>query len=137
MLIATDNRADQLLITQRLKVSMPQTKTVCVATADETLSYLRTAFVEFYNFPRLLLLDVSLSAARGWQLLQEIRNTYPLLSVVLISTDEAPELVLQAYELGAHAFVSRSADAKEWQDKLDTLAHYWLQIVTLPKQPIN
>lgn len=135
-LIATTSQVDQRLITQRLQTSLSKIKLVYSSTSDETLACLDTMANEYYDFPSLLLLDLEIAARPvTWQLLEQIRASYHLLPVVVISLDGRLETVKQAYDLGANGFVHKSLNWHRWEQQLISLADYWLQVVSLPKLP--
>ncbi|GAB4028946.1 response regulator [Spirosoma koreense] len=135
VLIATPSPTDQHLIAQRLQTCWSKVELLYSATVDETLICLSTTAMEYYNFPSLLLLDLDMAPRPlAWSLLEQIRASYRLLPIVVISSDQQLETIQQVYELGIQAFVYKSPDQDRWQAQLDELAHYWLTIVTLPKQ---
>lgn len=61
----------------------------------------------------LVLLDLSLPDADGFELLTELRATYPSLPVVVVSASERSSDVIRAIDLGAMGFVpKRSSNAE-------------------------
>jgi DNA-binding NarL/FixJ family response regulator len=61
----------------------------------------------------LLLLDLSLGDADGFELLIELRQAYPALPVVVVSASERASDVIRAIDLGAMGFVpKRSSNAQ-------------------------
>jgi DNA-binding NarL/FixJ family response regulator len=61
----------------------------------------------------LLLLDLSLGDADGFDVLVELRQTYPALPVVVVSASERASDVIRAIDLGAMGFVpKRSSNAQ-------------------------
>jgi DNA-binding NarL/FixJ family response regulator len=60
----------------------------------------------------LVLLDLALGDADGFDVLAELRNTYPALPVVVVSASERSSDVIRAIDLGAMGFVpKRSSNA--------------------------
>lgn len=57
----------------------------------------------------LVLLDLHLGDADGFDLLSEFRNTYPSLPVVVISASDRPSDVIRAIDMGAMGFVPKRA----------------------------
>lgn len=55
----------------------------------------------------LLLLDLALGDTNGFDLLVELRNTYPALPVVVVSASERASDVIRAIDLGAMGFVPK------------------------------
>src|SRR5262245_57305407 len=52
----------------------------------------------------LVLLDLQLGDADGFELLDEFRNTYPALPVVVVSASDRASDVIRAIDLGAMGF---------------------------------
>lgn len=130
------NQDDQRLIAQSLQISLSTIELHYSSTNEEILSCLSTMFDEYYNFPSLLLLDLDIATRPiVWQLLKQIRTSYELLPVVVISLDGQSETIRQAYNLGAHGFIHKSIDRTEWEKQSASLADYWLRVVDLPKLP--
>lgn len=134
ILVVDDNDDHQQLIGHSLSRLVPGVNILIAATADETLAYLSQCALEYSALPVLLFLDLYLpDAETGWQLLQQIRTNYPQLAVVVISADQQPAMVLRAYQLGAHSFMSKPFHLEEWDKAFQSAADYWLQTVTLPR----
>jgi DNA-binding NarL/FixJ family response regulator len=57
----------------------------------------------------LVLLDLSLGDADGFDLLAELRNTYPAMPVVVVSATERSSDVIRAIDMGAMGFVPKRA----------------------------
>ncbi len=59
----------------------------------------------------LLLLDLNLPGAYGFNALAHLRGTHPELPIIVISATDDPRTMRQALTFGAQSFVSKSADA--------------------------
>jgi len=59
----------------------------------------------------LLLLDLNLPGAYGFNALAHLRGSRPELPIVVVSASDDPRTVRQALAFGAQSFVSKSADA--------------------------
>ena len=57
----------------------------------------------------LVLLDLSLGDADGFEVLSEFRNTYPALPVVVVSASDRASDVIRSIDLGAMGFVPKRA----------------------------
>lgn len=82
----------------------------------------------------LVLLDLSLPGANGFDILQRLRadertRRVPVI-VVTSSQDEAD--VRRCYELGANSFVSKSDSPEKTLQRLRLLPVYWLELNRLP-----
>lgn len=103
-------------------------------TAEQTQQSLLDQATEYYCFPRLLIIDLQIAERPVvCQLIAQLRLTYPILPIVLLSSDHRAETVRQAYSFGVNAFVRKPADGAEWKKQIGSMASYWLDVVTLPK----
>jgi len=59
----------------------------------------------------LLLLDLNLPGAYGFNALAHLRGSHPGLPVIVVSASDDPRTMRQALAFGAQSFVSKSADA--------------------------
>jgi len=62
--------------------------------------------------PDLVLLDMSLPGASGLDALQQVRALFDTASVVVVSADEDPTLVLGAIDAGAAGYIPKSTDTQ-------------------------
>lgn len=67
----------------------------------------------------LALLDLSLGDADGFDLLVELREAYPALSIVVVSASDRSTDILRAIELGAMGFVPKRASNELLCEALD------------------
>ena len=83
---------------------------------------------EKYPLPCLVLTDLNLPKRSGLDLLQWIRRDPQLkkMVVVLFSSSALPRDVEQAYELGANAYIQKSADSCQLQEIAQLLKKWWL-----------
>ncbi len=66
----------------------------------------------------LVLLDLALGDADGFDLLSELRNAYPAVPVVVVSASERASDVIRAIDLGAMGFVPKSTSHAELHEAL-------------------
>ncbi len=66
----------------------------------------------------LVLLDLSLGDANGFDVLVELRSTYPALPVVVLSASERSSDVIRAIDLGAMGFVPKRASTAQLNEAL-------------------
>ncbi|WP_461102196.1 response regulator [Spirosoma koreense] len=133
LLVVETNEDHQLVIQYSLLHSMPQAEAVYTSTAEETLRYLRIASITRLNFPRVVLLDLFMPAPEtGFQLLAEIRQTYPRLPIIVLSGSQEEDLIRQAYELGASSYLSKPTSLDAWERCFLVFNLYWSGTVTLP-----
>ena len=63
----------------------------------------------FAVHPDVVTIDTSLPDAEGWELAVRFRQEYPELGIVILAADCSDEHLFRALDLGASAFVSKSA----------------------------
>lgn len=84
----------------------------------------------------LVLLDLSLPGANGFDILQKLRadeRTRRVPAIVVTSSQEEAD-VRRAYELGANSFVSKSDSPEKTLQRLRLLPVYWLELNRLPEE---
>lgn len=79
--------------------------------------------------PALILLDLSMPAINGWDLLRKFRSIESLTNVPLVvfTTSNSPSDRNQAYAEGANAYTVKPAGLKELGDYFDITLSYWLK----------
>jgi DNA-binding NarL/FixJ family response regulator len=83
----------------------------------ETAGQARTALQHDSQFD-LVLLDLGLPDADGFDVLAELRSTYPELPVVVVSATERSSDVIRAIDMGAMGFVPKRASKNDLFDAL-------------------
>lgn len=83
----------------------PDVQVTAVGSASAARSALATADAEF----DLVLLDLQLGDASGFDVLAEMRRDHPALPVVVVSASDRASDVIQAIDLGAMGFVPKRA----------------------------
>ncbi|HEU4459817.1 MAG TPA: response regulator transcription factor [Methylibium sp.] len=74
----------------------------------ETAAAARTSLAADADFD-LALLDLQLGDADGFELLGELRNTYPALPIVVVSASDRTSDVIRSIDMGAMGFVPKRA----------------------------
>ncbi len=132
LLVVEDNKDHQLLIGYCLRAKIPQAEPIFASTVQETLTFLKIAFAHQKTFPRLAILDLYLPRLTdGLELLNQLRTRYPLLPVIILSSQPDQSLVNKAYQLGAHSFLGKPQSLEEWEHQFQSLKDYWFNTVTL------
>ncbi|AUD06782.1 response regulator [Spirosoma pollinicola] len=135
VLVIEDNTDHQLLIGYSLKAKVPRANPIFAQTAQEALRHLQSTCTDLGTFPQLVLLDLFLpDLAKGWALLTDLKKGYPLLPIVVFSSSKDIGIVRQAYELGAHSFLSKPSSLDDWESTFQTLNEYWFNIASLPSR---
>lgn len=70
----------------------------------------------------VVLLDVSMGDRSGLSLLPELRDTYPKLSVLVLSMHDRPEYILEAMRMGARGYLLKDMDPGELRNAVRRVA---------------
>jgi CheY-like chemotaxis protein len=86
--------------------------------------------------PDLILLDLNLPKKDGRQVLAEIKADPAIadIPVVVLTTSEAEEDILRAYQLHANCYVTKPVDFKQFLKVVETIDEFWLTVVKLPRK---
>jgi CheY-like chemotaxis protein len=87
-----------------------------------------------HPFPAILLLDLNMPGASGFDVLKWIRDKMPrqgLLIVVLSHLDEI-RAINRAYSLGANSFLTKPGDEQQLEGLIKSFRDYWLVRNTPP-----
>lgn len=100
---------------------------------EEVIQYLHgdQAFSnrETFPIPRLLLLDLKMPRANGFEVLQWVRKQDDLrrMIVVVMTSSDEPEDVDRAYDLGANSFLRKPDDFTNLIKISQKLHDYWIE----------
>lgn len=86
--------------------------------------------------PDLILLDLNLPRKDGREVLAEIKADANLrrIPVVVLTTSRADTDILCAYNLNANCYITKPVDFKQFLDVVRSIEHFWLSVVTLPRE---
>lgn len=84
--------------------------------------------------PDLILLDLNLPRMNGFEVLNEIKEDPHLkrIPVVVLTTSQAEQDIIQSYNLYANAYVTKPVDLEQFVRVLKSIEDFWLEIVKLP-----
>jgi two-component system, response regulator len=138
ILLADDDPDDRLLATMALKKSRLANQIMTVEDGEELMDYLhrRGAYSDADAAPRpgLILLDLNMPRKDGREALQEIKSDEKLrrIPVVVLTTSQADQDILDTYNLGVNAFVTKPVTFDGLADAIQALGNFWFEIVQLP-----
>jgi CheY-like chemotaxis protein len=85
-------------------------------------------------YPDLILLDWNLPRKDGREVLLEIKADVRLqrIPVVVLTTSQAEEDILRAYNLHANCYITKPLDFNQFVDIVQSIEDFWFKIVQLP-----
>jgi two-component system, response regulator len=136
ILIAEDNPDDAQLAIDALREVSPGLHIDVVRDGAEMLENLGRA-KGASTLPDLILLDLRMPRVDGLEALRQIRarpELRHLLVVSMFTSASDTDLVLQSYETGANAFVTKPSSYRRLVELMRGIVTYWFEVATLPTQ---
>ena len=86
--------------------------------------------------PDLILLDLNLPRKNGQEVLAEVKADPDLrpIPVVVLTTSNAEEDILKAYDLNANCYVVKPVGFDNFMKAMQSIRHFWFSVVTLPPE---
>ena len=86
--------------------------------------------------PNLILLDWNLPRKDGREVLSEIKSDERLqrIPVVILTTSQAEDDILKAYNLRANCFITKPLDFHQFVEIFRSIEDFWFKIVQLPPE---
>ena len=135
ILMVEDDPGDVRLTREALKGSKVLHSLNVVEDGVAALDYLRKAppYQDAVR-PDIVLLDLNLPRKDGREVLAAMKQDPVLRSipVVILTTSQAEEDVLRAYNLNANCYVTKPVDFDQFMRIVRTIEDFWLTVVTLP-----
>lgn len=137
VLLVDDNPGDVRLTVEALKEGAVPNRLHHAEDGVEALEFLRregkfTAAVR----PDLILLDLNLPKMDGREVLATIKAdaNLRLIPVVILTSSQAEEDILRAYDLHANCYVSKPVDFERFVDVVRSIEKFWFTVATLPQE---
>jgi CheY-like chemotaxis protein len=135
ILLVEDNPGDVRLTREALRDGKVRNNLNVVDDGVKALAYLRREG-EYANVhrPDLILLDLNLPRMSGREVLTQIKGDPDLRSipVVVLTTSQAEQDIVRAYELNANCYVTKPVDLDQFINVVKSIEDFWLTIVKLP-----
>jgi two-component system response regulator len=141
ILLVEDNRDDELLTLRALKRNNIGNEVVIARQGEEALDFLFGTGAHAGRDPRILpqliLLDLNLPKMSGLDVLRKIRaeELTRLAPVVVLTSSQEDEDILNSYALGANAYVRKPVDFGQFIEAMKTLGIFWLLLNHSPSKP--
>jgi CheY-like chemotaxis protein len=137
VLLVEDNPGDALLTRIALEDSKISVHLNVVEDGVEAMAFLRKQdkYAKVPH-PDIVLLDLNLPKKDGREVLAEIKNDENLkrIPVVILTTSQAEEDILKAYNLAANCYITKPVDFDQFVRIIRSIENFWFAIVKLPPE---
>ncbi len=135
ILLVEDNEGDVILTKEAFADAKFRNNLHIARDGEEALDYLfkRAGFSDAVT-PDIILLDLNLPKVHGKDVLSEIKADPNLkrIPVIVLTSSEADNDVLESYDLNANCYVVKPVDAVKFMDVIQQVESFWIDIVYLP-----
>lgn len=133
ILLVEDNPDDIELTTLAFKKNNFANEIVVVEDGQEAIDFLLgndPEGVQKRGYPELILLDLKLPKINGHEVLKKIKaeNQTRRIPVVILTSSQEEEDIIQGYDLGANSYVRKPVDYKDFVEVVNNMGIYWLAI---------
>lgn len=135
ILLVEDNPADVLLMEEALHEAGSCNNLHVVNDGEEAMAFLRGQGVYAAALrPDLVMLDLNLPKKDGREVLKEMKEDSCLSSipVIIISTSQSEEEILNSYRLHANCFISKPVDLNHFIEIVQAIDSFWFSVARLP-----
>ncbi|MFP4461473.1 MAG: response regulator [Thermotogota bacterium] len=137
ILLVEDSPGDQRLTMEALKEGKINNNLYIVEDGEEAIAFLNKER-PFTNVPKpdLILLDLNLPKMNGQEVLEIIKADKKLkrIPVVILTTSQADEDILNAYNLNANCYITKPVDFDQFIHVVKKIQEFWFTIVRLPEK---
>ncbi|PSB16613.1 response regulator [Phormidesmis priestleyi ULC007] len=137
VLLVEDNPGDARLTRIALEDGKMHINLSVVDDGVEAMAFLRKQTVyASAPHPDLILLDLNLPRKDGREVLAEIKADQVLkrIPVVILTTSQAEEDIIKAYNLCANCYISKPVDFDQFIKIVQSIEDFWFTIVKLPPE---
>jgi CheY-like chemotaxis protein len=135
ILLVEDDPADVQLAQEGLHEGGVPSRLWVVEDGVEALAFLRRqGKYAAAARPDLILLDLKMPKRGGLEVLAEIKADRALrrIPVMVLTTSDAPEDILRAYDLQASWYITKPSDLDEFHRVMNSIKDFCLTVVKLP-----
>ncbi|GAA2283299.1 response regulator [Nonomuraea roseoviolacea subsp. roseoviolacea] len=137
VLLVEDDQGDILLTREAFEFNKLRNRLHVVNDGEQAMAFLRRE-ERYRDAPRpdLVLLDLNLPRMDGMEVLREVKDDQDLrtIPVVILTTSEAEEDILQGYRLHANAYVAKPVDFEQFIRVVRQIDDFFVTVVKLPHQ---
>jgi chemotaxis family two-component system response regulator Rcp1 len=136
ILLVEDNPGDARLAFETLREAKVSNNLTWVPNGIDAMAFLRReGRYATAARPDLVLLDLNLPRKDGREVLSEIKTDPHLrrIPVVILTTSQAEEDILGAYQLNANSYITKPVDLEQFIRVVEAIDNFWLRMVELPQ----
>lgn len=137
ILLVEDDPGDVLMTQEAFADYKIANRLTVLSNGEDAIAYLRKQgrFAEVVT-PDLVLLDLNLPRRDGREVLLDIKGDADLrrIPVVILTTSEAKEDVVVAYNLHANAYVRKPVDFEQFVAAVRAIEDFFITVVRLPSR---
>lgn len=129
-IIIVDDEPDYIcLIQSALKGCYPYPTIKVLHSGVDLLDWL-----EMSHRPSLIFLDINMPSSSGFDVLKMLKSVdkYKVIPVVMLTVSEDKEDVVDSYQYGASAFMTKPMSFDELVNRMQLFCHYWFDIAQTP-----
>ena len=137
ILLADDDPDDRAFTMRALRQNRLSNDVHTVEDGEELMDFLyRRGNYTTAPRPDVILLDLNMPRMDGREALEQIKTDASLrkIPVVVLTTSEADQDILQTYDLGVNAFVTKPVTFDGLVSAIKAMSDFWFEIVRLPPQ---
>ena len=135
ILLVEDDPGDVLMTREAFEDYKIANRLTVVTNGEDAIAYLRRQgrFADTPT-PDLILLDLNLPRRNGREVLADIKGDASLrrIPVVILTTSDAEEDVIAAYDLHANAYVRKPVDFEQFVAAVRAIDDFFITVVRLP-----
>ncbi len=135
VLLVEDDPGDVLMTQEAFEEHKVRNRLTVVSDGADALAYLRREgpYADAVR-PDLILLDLNLPKKDGRAVLAEVKADPTLrhIPVVILTSSQAEQDIVRAYELHANCYVTKPVDLDQFVKIVQSIEQFWFTIVKLP-----
>jgi CheY-like chemotaxis protein len=135
--LVEDSRTDEALTLRALQRIGLSNRVVVLGDGPQALEYLLRPGGPggTPGVPHLVLLDLGLPGMDGIEVLRRLRATATtrLLPVVVLTSSDEDQRLLETYELGVNSYIRKPVDAERFAEVVGQVGLYWLVVNAVPE----
>lgn len=129
IIIVDDNPDFTFLVEKAFTLCTPCPTIKVLHSGADLLAWLETG-----QRPRLILLDINMPEATGFDILSILKTagSYKFIPVIMLSISEDRQDVIRSYDNGANAYICKPMSYRDLISHMQLLSNYWFDISTTP-----